>query len=1332
MSSHSDPFGESGAGPPSTPSPSSSSTSGISGFSPISTLARQYQNQSGRILISVHCNAACCVTLDDVWKARKQGGPSSSSAQNSQQQAPTDLSPLDGISSNGISNMNVTINNTSPEADVSQENPFSFLESESETTTQTQSQSQEPQVMQVPMGDVSSSKKKPNLGRFLKKVAATGTQALERGMHQLAVKADQGKNPDRLVLGVYDTQSDTLLHATEAEPLPSVRSQGLHFRIPLAVPTTATSTITLKLWVRSGAALVASKHYPVAETGPLDANKLRASLAQQQQAQVPVPALFFAVPLLTNPLITDGQLHCTAVGDNKFPPTCGKGWSLQDPNPSTAYSVAAAGMFHLPLDQSYAFTIPNRPAPPPTSTLWATERTVESAIVLPLATAWARMASAAARNSLRHAQSVGQSVLNYRHDSPTGPEYANVQLSVSHFQTNLASSQILQSAKGFPTISVSFQRPNSIFEVELLPPTKLPLHPEAAAGLHNGSSPSSSSSGTPGCQFYPKPVRDGILPAVLNQIPRQRLSPGQFLLGNARLIVSLPRGTSSGGFDGVCGGDTTITPQNPFDAPGTTAPAAVEGESSNNGEVWDCIVPLEAVLQDPSKNGQHQELPVLDIAAGTIMGTMALTLTVQMVQQSEKSVPNVPATGGLVDLVGIPHLTDGVLPKLDCVDCNTRSTATDPEVRRRRGQFATMGGFVTYDYLDYHTNSVRQVDVGLLDERATQYQRALEAAMGKAPPPSEHLPSHQDRTPRPFRPSASRSTVLLSGIGFNVHTASFALDVLDSSSNTTTRTKDKNQTLPGAVFHNITCGAPADHARGFGDVFASPKETKSSNNGSNATPTAAANPTSFALNSPIGPATGGLRRLEMARRNLATQVSNEQMALVMLIQNYFVMHRQQQQQQQQQRGRPVTHVPPRHAELQGMRWKVFEAVQCLHHLTWTCTMRRASVFSQALGIAVSSYLSSISDARALQSTWPETWTRHGYLVSFEGLLSAAGKELGMIEDASVAINMLQNVRVILVPDDGAANPARVPVPHSLYLRWVHLWSVPPQATGSVPDSRGGDGGGTATEYVLQIGIVPSYFDHRIPPSLKNGAAVRFFPLLFEVGVDIFQAASNAGSNMSKNYAGGASATVEPETPKLSLTEDEEDDTGFVDDDVLVQLNYEAFQKMNYYAQAVSPAAPVQATSTRQTHPLLATLFQHIVSSSGKMNHDILDEAAYLAQQLGGGGCVFCKSGKDRTAMHVTYKQAQFETRFRAKMAGNSGGLDEDVDSLMEDTTIADAMLIRLYGTRLPICEKNVGQAKYAFNSLQVKFMPDALKPPMSALAGFLKGGKVFGKGGIES
>jgi hypothetical protein len=383
---------------------------------------------------------------------------------------------------------------------------------------------------------------------------------------------------------------------------------------------------------------------------------------------------------------------------------------------------------------------------------------------------------------------------------------------------------------------------------------------------------------------------------------------------------------------------------------------------------------------------------------------------------------------------------------------------------------------------------------------------------------------------------------------------------------------------------------------------------------------------------------------------------------------------------------------------------VFEAVQALHHLTWICAVRRASTFSQALGIAVSSYLTSLSDASKLESMWPDFWARQGYLITYEGMLSAAGKELGMIEDASVAISMLRMVKLVLVPDDGATSASRVPVPSSPYLRWVDL---------SVSKV------GPKTAYTLQIGVVPTYYDQRIPIALKNGTPVTLYPVLFEVGVDIRQWGSYAGSNMKSQLASASGS----DQKVGGMLEDEDDDEGVPDDDVLVQLNYEAFRKMNAYAFAVSPSNTAQ--SPQKTHPMLETLYQHIVSSSGKMNHDILDEAAGLAQQLGGGGAVFCKSGKDRTAMHVTYKKAQFANRYRQQHHSVEG-----IPTV--DSTLTDAMIMRLYGTRLPICEKNVGQAKYAFNSLQVKFMPDALKPPMSALAGFLKGGKVFASGGIES
>ena len=52
------------------------------------------------------------------------------------------------------------------------------------------------------------------------------------------------------------------------------------------------------------------------------------------------------------------------------------------------------------------------------------------------------------------------------------------------------------------------------------------------------------------------------------------------------------------------------------------------------------------------------------------------------------------------------------------------------------------------------------------------------------------------------------------------------------------------------------------------------------------------------------------------------------------------------------------------------------------------------VSMQVLGIATTSYLASISDGGPAWR-FANIWATHGYLITFEGLLSAVGKELGM-------------------------------------------------------------------------------------------------------------------------------------------------------------------------------------------------------------------------------------------------------------------------------------------------------------------------------------------------
>jgi len=137
---------------------------------------------------------------------------------------------------------------------------------------------------------------------------------------------------------------------------------------------------------------------------------------------------------------------------------------------------------------------------------------------------------------------------------------------------------------------------------------------------------------------------------------------------------------------------------------------------------------------------------------------------------------------------------------------------------------------------------------------------------------------------------------------------------------------------------------------------------------------------------------------------------------------------------------------------------------------------------------------------------------------------------------------------------------------------------------------------------------------------------------------------------------------------------------------------------------------MQVPQQQPIHPSLVSLSEAIRTSAGKMEHAVMDQAATICQRFGGGSTVFCKSGKDRTAMQVTFKQSQFVQRFIDK---------KEVRVVLEDTPVssndvfAKSTLMRKHGNRIPICEKNAGEPKFAFNPLQRKFMPEMLRPDAS-------------------
>jgi hypothetical protein len=553
---------------------------------------------------------------------------------------------------------------------------------------------------------------------------------------------------------------------------------------------------------------------------------------------------------------------------------------------------------------------------------------------------------------------------------------------------------------------------------------------------------------------------------------------------------------------------------------------------------------------------------------------------------------------------------------------------------------------------------------------------------------------YQRRSPRPFRPSNSRSDELLAGIGFNVHCQGLSIDVLRNGVVT-----------PAAVSYSITHGAPADHSAGFG-VQGMDEAVD------------------FGGDLSSG-ARGGLRRLEMKRLEFAKELDDSISGLIGSVGEHFKVRAQAAAARQQADFKPSRHIPPGNSAIEHFRNKAIECAQKLNSLTWSIAVRRANCFSQALGIAVTSYLANLSDASHASKGFAQVWSRHGYLITFEGLLSAVGKELGMIEDASIAVQMLRKVNIVLVPDDSNISSStigarkRVPVPHSPYVRWVHLAYLTP------------NGSHSKNQYRLEIGLSPSYYQNRVPEPLKNGTAVQLYPTLFQMGVDIRQWGVNAGRNVSNQIKdkskGGGFSTSESLGDALADTnevnggliddgDDDGDEAGMADNEIGFQLNVDGFRKLNAYAHSVNPTVagstaasspPPVFDSSEQAqmqslppHPLLVSLSECIKASAGKMEHGVLDHAAASCQRLGGGSTVFCKSGKDRTGMQVTFKEAQFIQRFV-----------ERNDSVSSEEVFAKATTMRIHGNRVPICEKNAGEAKYAFNPLQAQFMPAMLKPP---------------------
>jgi len=1156
--------------------------------------------------------------------------------------------------------------------------------------------------------------KKVGVGGFLKNLSSKANTAIANSVTQIAIKADKGRNPDEVcsslhycsghnisvvnaamgnALNLYEASQlrDVCLSKTEWMPLPSSVSsaydasvgvdegEGL-FNIPLHLPDlnflsscAAGSNgpgvpgnengvrLVIRLYIRSSAAFLKAvantglkREYCVGEAVVLlesilhlvnqgvEGNATGFGTTVGHQDRVGGFSLPFTAGMLADPAFTasdlggdDGSpaaLKLLATTRIKFNSPCSQGWTLCESVssfPDKSDSMNWIRMFNMPLDQGYAFPIAHHHYllggdSNASSLLLCNERAVESTVVLPLATACSRMFAAATTKSRQLANMAA--LKNRRREAVYLPEdESKSRLIEAALREGCAEVEIgvvalvmlgesdsapylsvcgIPGTESIPTVStsLSFQPPNCIFE-EGLGRGSLPLLDEAAGRAYIQNTEGTGPKEAVAVTFCPRILTgmDDLLPGVAGTRPN-----GKYV-GSVRFEVK-----TTSYEDGM-----------------STFPVDTIGSTMMGGTAVEGTIDLDSYIDTTMSSHEKSPVmvPAIDANSGRRLGTFVVLLRVKnlLVDNHVQETRDASSAAGLVSVVGLDTLTEelGLGPFVDC-DVPPLSASNDATGVRRR-QVATMGSFLTTRYLNRHTSEDRSKDASTFSERYSQYSNSIMSAFSSdvTVEDDENVELCHRRVPRAFRPSSSRGDDSLTGIGFNVHVQSFALSVITEG----------QPSRPVGVTSSVTHGAPADHSRGFG-VALKGEEVKEE----------------------TAPK-GGLRRLESKRAEIAKELEDTVNGLIGAVGDHFKGRAQIAAARQQAGAKNSRHIPPNRPSIIHHRKKAIECAQRLHSLTWEVAVRRANCFSQALGIAVTSYLASISDGGPAWRGHADVWAKHGFLVTFEGLLSAVGKELGMIEDAAVAITMLRMVDVVLVSDSQApidlgSAPQRIPVPHSPYVRWVHIYVTP-------------NGSHSKTQYRLEIGLDPNYYRSRVPDPLKNGTAVRFFPILFQMGVDFRQWGANAGRDVQrqlKDKAANKSAGDLQAEQQLQMADsdemgeptgncsllddgDEDDDGGVADNEILFNLNVEGYRKLNSYAHSVQPAgatangtAPLFELSQSQPlplHPSMIMLSEAIKASAGRMEHSVLDRAASLTQNMGGGSTVFCKSGKDRTASELT-------------------------------------------------------------------------------------------------
>ncbi|KAL7687201.1 putative inositol 3,4-bisphosphate 4-phosphatase [Plasmopara halstedii] len=340
------------------------------------------------------------------------------------------------------------------------------------------------------------------------------------------------------------------------------------------------------------------------------------------------------------------------------------------------------------------------------------------------------------------------------------------------------------------------------------------------------------------------------------------------------------------------------------------------------------------------------------------------------------------------------------------------------------------------------------------------------------------------------------------------------------------------------------------------------------------------------------------------------------------------------------------------------------SIRSIDEMRWHLTTRFDMCFSQALTTLVTSFCRQLE--HSLQNpndrTFLQTVDAIGFLFQVESLLSTQGKEIGMLEDFSAAVDVLKHVSFVL----DTSPPAQL---FSTLLN-LHMKNTTLPSVVSVRLSKGSTNG----TYTVAIGVRCSD-DVRssIPSTIRSGGLISVTPVIFTQGINEMQTLANNASTRK--------TTLQDVINRKSF---------------LVLTRY--VEKYKQFA-AERPNAVLTPMST--IAPLLKSLEERIATGSKrqvvKSKHpEIIQESSHLCRLLGAGRVTSCKSAKDRTSMSVTLEQVR---------------LLRDNHGLPEKFAVRTVSTMRSNGVRLENALKNTGKRQYAFNALQRSLLPDEYKCP---------------------